>query len=100
MVLIESLLYGVIHMMATVLDVLFFFVLLRVAAYRSSLAWLTAFNRAGAPLVDRFSACIRQGLSRLSDRSYSDKTTLVVGLLTIASLATILNLVISVRRGI
>ena len=97
MALIEHLLCGLIHVVAIALDVLFFFVLLRLAAYRFCSEWLAAFNRAGAPLVDRFSACVRRGMARLSDRSYSDKTTLAIGLLALACLATILNLFVNGR---
>jgi hypothetical protein len=100
MMLIDSLLCGLIHFVATALDVLFFFVLLRLAAYRFPSDWLAAFNCAGAQLVDRFSACVRQGMACISTRPYSDKMTLVIGLFALVCLAAILNLVINAGVGI
>jgi hypothetical protein len=99
MVLIKSLLYGLVYMAAIALDVLFLFVLGRLAAYRFHSEWLSAFNQAGAQLVDRFSACVRQSMASISDRSYSDKTTLAVGLLALACIAAFLDLLASTRGG-
>ncbi len=100
MVLIAGLLCGLIHLVTIALDVLLIFMLLRLAAYRFNSEWLMAFNRAGTPLVDWLIVRVRKVIACLWVGPSSEETALAFGLLALACVSLLLNLIIKAGVGI
>jgi len=81
MSLLLTLLCGCVHLLAMALDVLCFFILVRLIASRLPHPLLTAFERAGRPLVQRVTARLQGGLDYLGLGRWSEQTLVACALL-------------------
>jgi hypothetical protein len=86
MSLLPSLLNDALHLVVTGLDVLCFFIVVRLLAHHLSFPGLTAFDNVGRPLVRWFVARVERGLDHISQRSRPEQTLLAYGLLIAATL--------------
>ena len=79
-----NLFFGLLYFAVLFIDVMSFFVLVRLVSSWRSYPWLARFDTVGQPLVNWFTtACVQKGLDRLGQKNWSDKTILVVGLLAL-----------------
>jgi len=86
MSLLASLLSDAVRLVITGLDVLCFFILVRLLTRRVSLPGLTAFGNVGRPLVRWFITHLQRGLDRVSPGGRSEQILLACGLLIAATL--------------
>jgi molybdopterin/thiamine biosynthesis adenylyltransferase len=84
--LLPSVLGSVAHLAVTALDVVCFFILVRLLACRLSFPGLAAFASAGRPLVNWFVTQLERGLKPISARRPSEQTLLALGLLAAATI--------------
>ncbi len=86
MALLVSLLSDALCLTITGMDVLCFFIVVRLLARHLSLPGLTAFDNVGRPLVRWFIAHVERGLNRISPRNRSEQAVLACGLASVAML--------------
>ena len=81
--LLSSIVIIIAHILFIGIDVLTFFILARLLWLRWRPSWLTRINSTGKPIVNGFFPYIEKGLSRLSNRPFSETTMLLIGLLSL-----------------
>lgn len=81
--LFSNLILSLIHFTLIFIDVLFFFVVVRMLCYRRQCRWLNALDSAGKPLVDWLTGYIQKGVGHINHKIYSQKALLVIGMLTL-----------------
>jgi hypothetical protein len=84
--LLANLLGDALHLVVMGLDVLCFFVVVRLLVYHWSHPGLSAFDNIGRSLVRWFVAHLERGLCHISSGNHSEQTLLVCGLLIAATM--------------
>jgi hypothetical protein len=84
--LLTSFLSDALHLLVTGLDVLCFFVVVRLLAHHLNFPGLTAFDNVGRPLVRWSVTHAQRGLDRINPRNRSEQTLLAYGLLIAATI--------------
>lgn len=78
--LFTDLILSLVSLILLAIDIIFFFVLVRMLSLRWCTPWLVAFNSTGKPLVDWFISQLQTRIGRITSKSYSDKALLVAGM--------------------
>jgi len=88
--LFSNLLFSIIHLVLLAIDIVSFFVLVRLLCYRWKTGWLKALDATGAPVVDGFTGCIRKTASRLTKKTYTPRAQLITAMLVLVLIRTLL----------
>ena len=65
------------------IDILFFFMLLRLLCYRFDASWLSTFASVGKPLVDWSTNYIKKAANCFSRKIYTERSLLAIGMITL-----------------
>lgn len=89
------LILSLIQLLLVAIDILLFFILVKILCYRLNLALLTALDSIGTPLVDWFIEYIRKALGHISQKYFSRRALLVTGMLALMFLRLLLGALFS-----
>ena len=78
-----NLILSVLNLVFIAIDVLTFFVMVRIACYRWNTRWLRTIDSAGNRLIGWFTEHVRKAMSLISNRIYSQRTILVIGTISL-----------------
>lgn len=81
--LFTNLIVSVIYLAMLFIDILFIFVVARILHYKWQFSCLSALNSIGKPLVDWFTGHIEKAVGHISNKTYSQKALLVIGMSTL-----------------
>lgn len=88
--LFGNLLYGILHLGVVGIDLVTFFLVVRLLAARWPLEWLKAFDRVGAPIVDGLQRAIGKRLGIASFNGSSQAIITVVMLVALGAIRMVL----------
>jgi len=81
--LFSNLIMSLIHLLLIATDIIFFFLVTTLLCHKWRTSWLIAFNSIGKPLVDWFTGYIQKTTSHITDKTFSQRALLVVGMLAL-----------------
>jgi hypothetical protein len=81
--LLRNLIISVLNLAFVATDILFLFVIVRMACYRWNIPWLRAIDSAGKGLLDWFAIFTRRIVSHFTNRYFSQKSLLIIGMTAI-----------------
>ena len=91
---LTELIWAILHLACTAIDMMLVLILLRAVGRRWQLTWVQTINEAAKGIVDRFLALLRSCWNRLTTSSLSEQGTLVLSM-AVLSLARFLFCVIA-----
>lgn len=84
--LFYNLLIGIVHLLFVAFDILFVMILIRVVYERWRPEWLRLINKAVEPVVDFTIGHVEMLVTKITDRTYTDKTLTVILILCLSVL--------------
>ena len=83
MIILTNLLLGFVHLVLLALDIICFFIIIRMLCYRINRSWLNTFDSVGGPLVDLYVSYLQKTINRISSKTYSQTALLNIAMLTL-----------------
>ena len=81
--LFMSLIFSIVHLTLLALDIICFFVIIRMLCHRVDRVWLKTFDSVGGPLVDLYVSYLRKAINRISSKTFSQAALLNIAMLTL-----------------
>ena len=78
-----NLLLGFVHFVLLALDIICFFVIIRMLCHRVNRPWLKTFDSVGGPLVDLYVSYLKKAINRISSKTFSQAALLNIAMLTL-----------------
>lgn len=88
--LFSSLLLSIVHLMLLAIDILSFFILVRLLCYGWHAGWLKALDTTGKPVVDWFIDYVQRIATHLTTTKYSQRAQLAAGMLVLVLIRSLL----------
>jgi len=83
MSILINLLLSFAHLVLLALDIICFFVLIRMLCHRINRSWLNTFDSVGGPLVDLYVSYLQKAIKRISSKTLSQAALLNIAMLTL-----------------
>ena len=71
------------HLVLLALDIICFFVIIRMLCHRINRSWLNTFDSVGGPLVDLYVSYLQKAIKRISSKTLSQAALLNIAMLTL-----------------
>ena len=84
--LFTNLIFGIISLLLTVIDILCFFLLVNILCLRLNIGWLNNLKSVGNPFVEWFMCHIEKILKKFSCKAFSRTSLLNIGMITLVFL--------------
>jgi hypothetical protein len=81
--IMTNLLLSFVHLVLLALDIICFFVIIRMLCHRVNRAWLKTFDSVGGPLVDLYVSYLQKAINRISSKTFSQAALLNIAMLTL-----------------
>jgi hypothetical protein len=81
--IMTNLLLGFVHLVLLALDIICFFVIVRMLCHRVDRVWLKTFDSVGGPLVDLYISYLQKVINRISSKTFSQAALLNIAMLTL-----------------
>jgi hypothetical protein len=78
-----NLLLSFVHLVLLALDIICFFVIIRMLCHRINRSWLNTFDSVGGPLVDLYVSYLQKAIKRISSKTLSQAALLNIAMLTL-----------------
>ena len=83
MTMFMSLILSIIHLVLLAMDILCFFIIIRMLCQRVNRVWLNTFDSVGKPLVDLYVSYLEEATNRISAKRFSQTALLNSAMLTL-----------------
>jgi hypothetical protein len=83
MIIMTSLLLSLVHFILLALDIICFFVIIRMLNRKVDRVWLKTFDSVGGPLVDLYISYLQKVINRISSKTFSQAALLNIAMLTL-----------------
>ena len=83
MSILINLLLSFAHLVLLALDIICFFVIIRMLCHRINRSWLNTFDSVGGPLVDLYISYLQKVINRISSKTFSQAALLNIAMLTL-----------------
>ena len=93
--ILTNLIFSVVNLVFIVIDILLLLIMVRIACYRWNAPWLKAIDSAGNRLINWFTEYIRKTMSFISNRTCSQRTILMTGMIILIFVRFILTALFS-----
>ena len=77
-----SLILSIVHLTLLALDIICFFVIIRMLRYRVNWAWVNTFDGVGGSLVDLYVSYLQKIINRVSSKRFSTPALLNIAMIT------------------
>lgn len=81
--IMTNLLLSFVHLVLLALDIICFFVIIRMLCHRVDRVWLKTFDSVGGPLVDLYISYLQKVIKRISSKTFSQAALLNIAMLTL-----------------
>lgn len=81
--IMTNLLLGFVHLVLLALDIICFFVIVRMLCHRVDRVWLKTFDSVGGPLVDLYVNYLQKAIKHISSKTFSQAALLNIAMLTL-----------------
>jgi len=81
--IMTNLLLGFVHLVLLALDIICFFVIIRMLCHRVDRVWLKTFDSVGGPLVDLYISYLQKVIKRISSKTFPQAALLNIAMLTL-----------------
>lgn len=78
-----NLILSIVHLILLAMDILCFFVIIRMLRCRLNWAWITAFDGVGGSLVDLYISYLQKIIKRISTKRFSTPALLNIAMVTL-----------------
>ena len=78
-----SLILSIVHLTLLALDIICFFVIIRMLRYRVNWAWVNTFDGVGGSLVDLYVSYLQKIINRISSKRFSTPALLNIAMITL-----------------
>jgi len=78
-----NLLLSFVHLVLLALDIICFFVIIRMLCHRINRSWLNTCDSVGGPLVDLYVSYLQKAINRISSKTFSQAALLNIAMLTL-----------------
>ena len=81
--IMTNLLLSFVHLILLAIDIICFFVIIRMLCHRINRTWLKTFDSVGGPLVDLYISSLQKTINRISSKTFSQPALLNIAMLTL-----------------
>jgi hypothetical protein len=78
-----NLVLGFVHLVLLALDIICFFVIIRMLCHKINRPWLNTFDSVGGSLVDLYVSYLQKAINRISSKTFSQAAWLNIAMLTL-----------------
>ena len=81
--IMTNLLFSFVHLILLALDIICFFVIIRMLCHRINKTWLKTFDSVGGSLVDLYISYLQKMINRVSTKRFSTPALLNIAMITL-----------------